>query len=210
MTPRRSLSFSARFALSLMAGALLLPGFLTEASQPRSPGFRGAAPAAAAMPNCIGENGVVLAVDNERALEMKQTAPLGKPYRALIAGTVTRVFGDRCKPSGTCHEHFEIQIEGARGNSGVVEVIYNQDFGDLETPRVGAKVTACGDFINAHSRNGRYDPSPSGAIIHWVHRSNCMDHEHGYVFMNDENRVVGFGEDRKRLECRPGVERRVR
>lgn len=212
MTPRRSRFWNLILTFAALSAAIPTPSLFAAGRPGRGGSYDGSSGSvrrdAPARTPCIGEAGEVLPIDNDRALELKETAPVGKPYRALIQGRVTQVFNGKCNSRGTCHDHFEIQLVGARGNAGPVEVIYNEDFGAMNSPRVGALITACGDFINANRQNGRYEPSPSGAIIHWVHKAPCMDHEHGYVIFEDEQKLYGFEEDRKARACRPGVDPR--
>ena len=133
-----------------------------------------------------------LSIDNGKVLDMKRAAPQGVAIRAFVSGRVTRNFAERKNGHGTVHDHFEIQI----GNSAddVLEVVYSEDFGEMPAPKVGAFVEACGDFINASAKNRGYDPSPSGAIIHWVHQSNSSRHDSGFVMIGDD--LYGNGEDR--------------
>jgi hypothetical protein len=153
--------------------------------------------------DCIGENGQALSIDNQRALDLKKKAASGKAYRARIQGKVVSDSHQRCSSrSGSCHAHFEIQIGPNKADT--VEVVYSEDFGQMKEPSVGESVEACGDFLNT---SGQRNSGSSGAIIHWVHRSNCMDHEHGYVLVEGED-LYGMGADRNPRACRPGVEKR--
>ncbi len=144
-----------------------------------------------------------LSIDNEKVVEMKKVAPLGRVFRAYVQGKVTRIFPSRTNSRGTVHEHFEIQIGDSPKD--VLEVVYSEDFGDMPSPQPGAEVEACGDFINAYGKNNGYEPSPSGAIIHWVHKSNTSSHDDGFVVMGDE--LYGHGED-KRPRMENGEEKR--
>lgn len=148
----------------------------------------------AAVPDCMAK-GRKLPVDNASVIELKKSAPLGKPFRAHVSGRVTRVFPDR-----NGHGHFEISI--GDGAKDLLEVVYNDDFGAMPTPAPGASVEACGDFINSYARNNGFPPSPSGAIIHWVHQANGGSHDAGYVVV--DNIVYGLGPDRKGPNWRPG------
>ncbi|MGK5083446.1 hypothetical protein WDW37_09070 [Bdellovibrionota bacterium FG-1] len=161
-----------------VSGFLGFLGFITLLAQ---------ASAFASIPPCLG-HGKPLSLDNNQALVMKKSAPLGKTFRAHVAGQVTRVFPDK-----NGHAHFEIQI--GKNAQDVLEVVYSEDFGDMPDPSNGAQVEACGDFINAYAANNGYPPSPSGAIIHWVHRSDSAKHDSGYVYL--DNVVYGYGKDGK-------------
>jgi hypothetical protein len=150
-------------------------------------------------PECY-DRGQRLSVDNQYALNLKQM-PRSAAGRAFIFGQITRDFGQTCNRKGVCHEHFEVRIGG--GPQDLLEIVYSTDFGDMGRIPVGAAVVACGDVINTYARDNTGPKSPSGSIIHWVHKSGCMDHEHGFVMVDE--RVYGFGEDRSARTCKPGV-----
>ena len=153
------------------------------------------------LPVCNDEHAKPLSVNNAQVLQLK-TVRNARPVRSFVSGKVTRVFKTLCGNKGTCHDHFEIQI-GSNSND-VLEVVYSQDFGALSIVQVGTDVQTCGDFINTSAQGpGRGPTSPSGAIIHWVHKSVCMDHESGYVAL--DGKVFGFGDDRKARPCPAGV-----
>lgn len=157
--------------------------------------------ASSQLPACIGEHSKVLSLTNSQVLQLKQEKD-ARPVRALVAGKVSRVFQTTCNNKGTCHDHFEIQI--GSDSKDILEVVYSNDFGALPKVQVGAEIQTCGDFINTSAQGrGRGPVSPSGAIIHWVHKSGCMDHENGYVAI--DGKLFGFGDDRKARPCSPGV-----
>jgi hypothetical protein len=137
----------------------------------------GAAVAADVAPSCPAY-GRDLAINNAQVLHWKRTTPNQFRERANISGKVVQVFPDR-----TGHDHFVIQI--GRQADDTIEVIYNQDFGAMPEPRIGASVQACGDYITATARSGPYPPSPVGAIIHWVHMNpRGRGHDPGFVLMD--------------------------
>lgn len=136
-----------------------------------------------AIPHCLDQN-QVMDVDNQKVLTWKSSTQnqwpgQGSRARAFVRGFVTRVFADR-----NGHDHFEIQI--GRSTREVLEVVYNQDFGQLPPIQLGVEVSACGDYITSIAPTPRYEASPSGAIIHWVHFSNSARHEDGFVTVNGE------------------------
>jgi hypothetical protein len=124
-------------------------------------------------------NGQALPVMNEQALQWRSSEASGFKSRALISGTVDEVF-----PDATGHRHFSIRI--GQGAEDHIEVIYNESFGAMPEPQAGESVEACGDFIVATAQNNGYPPSPDGAIIHWVHRSNSSNHDSGFVILNGQ------------------------
>ena len=155
--------------------------------------------ASAADPTCIGV-GAAIPIDNARALELKNSNS-GAAIRANVAGKIDRIFNVQCNSKGTCHDHFEIKL-GPK-DKDVLEVVYSNDFGDLPKLQVGDDVQACGDFINTSAPPKAGPASPSGAIIHWVHKSTCMDHETGFVSVNGT--LFGQDKDRKNQACKKGV-----
>jgi len=139
----------------------------------------------AELPKCEGKNGQALPIDNNRVLTLKSSTPNQFLERARVEGRVVRILGSR--PS---HAHFEIQI--GPNAKDTLEVVFNTDFGRPQ-PKVGDDVEACGDYITSNAPTPRYQPSPSGAIIHWVHEnSRGGAHPDGYIVMNDRF-MYGFG-----------------
>ncbi len=139
----------------------------------------------AELPKCEDKNGQALPVDNNRVVTFKAVTPNQFHERARVEGRVVRILGSR--PS---HAHFEIQI-GPRPQD-TLEVVFNLDFGRPQ-PKVGDEVEACGDYITSNAPTPRYKPSPSGAIIHWVHEnSRGGPHPDGYILLNDRF-MYGFG-----------------
>lgn len=121
-----------------------------------------------------------LAVNNEQVLHWKRTTPNQFRERANVKGVVTRVFPDK-----TGHEHFEIAI--GKRYEDVLEVIYNTDFGAIPEVVPGMEIQACGDYITATAQSGPYPPSPSGAIIHWIHMNpSGKGHDPGFLMIDGE------------------------
>lgn len=120
-----------------------------------------------------------LPVNNEQVVVWRNSVPNQFRARGHVLGPVTRIF-----PDATGHDHFEVSI--GKSAKDTIEVIYNAEFGELPQIRVGDEVEACGDFIQSTAQAGPYPPSPSGAIIHWVHinpRGN--GHDSGFLVIND-------------------------
>lgn len=138
---------------------------------------------ASETPDCIARN-QQLPVNNEQVIHWKQSTRDGYKDRGHIHGTLTSVYKDK---SG--HRHFQVTIGDGSGET--IEIIYNQEFGAIpkEALQIGAEVESCGDYITSNKR-GKYQPSPDGAIIHWVHKSTNTRHDSGYVMINGE--VFGF------------------
>jgi hypothetical protein len=127
--------------------------------------------------DCL-DHGRSIPVDNAQVLNWKKTTPNQFLARGHVNGRVTRVFPDR---SG--HDHFEISLgDGSKDN---LEVIYNKEFGDLPQIQAGMNVEACGDYITSIAQAGPYPPSPSGAIIHWVHLNpSGRGHDSGFLIID--------------------------
>lgn len=133
---------------------------------------------AVAAPDCLDRSGRVLPIDNAKVSQLKQTSKNQYRERAHISGTLTQVYS-----GNKGHETFEVTMDSTSGDK--IEVIYNIEFGDLPTLTPGAKVQACGDYITARERAGRYPPSPNGAVLHWVHRSpNEARHPSGFLLID--------------------------
>jgi hypothetical protein len=137
------------------------------------------------LPKCAGKDGKALPIDNSRVVALKATTPNQFLERARVEGRVVRILGSRPE-----HAHFEIQI--GPNAKDTLEVVFNLDFGRPQ-PKVGDDVEACGDYITSNAPTPRYQPSPSGAIIHWVHEnSRGGGHPDGYIVLNDRS-MYGFG-----------------
>ena len=134
-------------------------------------------------PKCPGWEGQTLEVINAEVAHWKRTTQNQFRERARVKGPITRVY-----PQKNGHIHFQIQI-GSQADS-TLEVIYNEDFGAMESAvQIGAMVEACGDYITATdwSGGGQYPPSPDGAIIHWVHvNPSPKGHPSGYTMIGDK------------------------
>ena len=131
---------------------------------------------AANVPDCM-DGQEVLPIDNERVLELKNNSANGTLKRAHVQGVINRLFSIR-----NDHIHFEIII--GKQKRDTLEVIYNRGFGPIPQPRLDMVVEVCGDYITSNARNGKYPPSPSGAIIHWIHKSDNPRHESGYLLID--------------------------
>ena len=136
-------------------------------------------------PLCMSK-GQPLPLNNEHVLNWKHTSRNQFKSRGHIEGTLGRVYND-----ATGHRHFQIVI-GSNAND-TIEVIYNEKFGKIPASALqqGARVETCGDYITSNARTGRYNASPDGAIIHWVHESTNSRHDSGYVMI--EGQTYGFG-----------------
>ena len=87
-----------------------------------------------------------------------------------VRGVLTQVYSGPNEDSGP-HEHFQVEIRDDRGDSTTLEVIYNQVFGRLPSLHEGMSVEACGEYITSNRPTKRYQPSPDGALLHWVHQN---------------------------------------
>jgi len=166
---------------SFLAGLLALASLPALANHP--------------SPLCASDSGQNIPIINQQVLEWKEGgAPLGEPFRAHVIGTIGRIFADQ---SG--HMHYAIHLTNAAPVPGcqpnaetdclhpadLLEVVYNLPFGPTPNPTIGMNVEACGDYITANAPYNGYQPSPAGAIIHWIHMSpEPQQHPSGYLIMN--------------------------
>jgi hypothetical protein len=135
------------------------------------------AQAADQAPECLAY-GRALPINNQQVLHWKRTTKNQFRERGNIQGTVTQILPDR-----NSHAHFVIQI--GKGGNDTIEVIYNEDFGKMPTPKIGAVVQACGDYITSTAQSGPYPASPVGAIIHWVHMNpRGRGHDPGFTMVD--------------------------
>lgn len=134
------------------------------------------------IPPCMDKK-QVLPINNEEVLQWKQGTHNQFTARAHVSGQITRRF-----PNQTGHAHFEIKL--GPGADDTLEVIYNLEFGALPKLQAGMTVEACGDYITSIAQSGSYPPSPSGAIIHWVHKANGKGHDSGYLVI--DGKLYGY------------------
>lgn len=149
---------------------------------------------AANLPDCLDRHGHPLPVNNGRPLEWKISTRNRFRARAHVQGVVVSDdrFADR-----NGHYHFAIEVTDS-GEHGLLEVVFNEEFGSLPRLREGMHIEACGDFINSSGRGGRggeLPPSPAGAIIHWLHHDPGGGHPSGYIAVNGN--VFGTDEERR-------------
>jgi hypothetical protein len=131
-------------------------------------------------PDCPGFNGGSVGVNNDQVLQWESNTANQYLNRGHVVGNVVELYPDQ-----NGHEHFAIQIGPDAGDR--VEIVYNEDFGNVPTPSQGDQVEACGDYITSTAQSGPYPPSPDNAIIHWVHESpNPGKHPSGYLMVNGQ------------------------
>lgn len=125
--------------------------------------------------------------NNEQVLRWKETTKNSFKARAFVEGTLVGVIRDRHS-----HLHLEIDLsDESNSRSEHLEVIYNKKFGEVPPYRQGMLVQACGDYITSNRHDGRYEPSPVGAIIHWIHMSPKPErHPSGFMAIN--GKVTGL------------------
>jgi len=151
---------SAPFILALFATAFATP-FTTGS--------------ASAAPPCLEKNGVEVRAGNEQVLRWKSSTPNQFLSRAHVSGTIQNLYPDR-----NGHSHFQIKIGPGPGDT--IELVYNLSFGTIPRLIPGAHAEACGDYITSNAPTQNYEPSPDGAIVHWIHRSrNPARHPSGYL-----------------------------
>ncbi len=135
------------------------------------------------LPTCTDAHGHPIAVNNEQVLKWKTSTPNAYLDRGFITGTLVGLFNEK---NGHLHLDVFIGQNGTgRGHESDIEVIYNESFGKVQgqlTP--GMEVSACGDYITSTEQTGRYPPSPVGAILHWIHKSNNNRHASGFLMID--------------------------
>lgn len=135
------------------------------------------------LPVCPGAT----SINNEQVLQWKENTPSGYKARAFVEGIIVGTLVDR-----NSHLHLEIDLSAASNSRAEhLEVVYNKQFGEVPSYRQGSVVHACGDYITSNRRNGNYDPSPVGAIIHWIHMSPKQD-RHPSGFLAIDGQVTGL------------------
>ncbi|MBU6152853.1 MAG: DUF3465 domain-containing protein [Bdellovibrionales bacterium] len=130
---------------------------------------------ALASPACLNFLGEEIQLNNEQVLNWKKVTPNQYLDRAKVKGVVQDIY-----PARKTHYHFQIKIGPKEKDT--LELIYNISFGAIDRIVPGMNVVACGDYITSNAPTEVYQPSPDGAIIHWLHRSPRPNrHPHGYL-----------------------------
>lgn len=79
------------------------------------------------------------------------------------------------------HLHFIVDLdENLESTNDRLELIYNQQYGEIENVVAGQKIRACGDFIV-----DQY--SPTKAVLHWLHlnpNKKKNKHEDGFLMID--------------------------
>lgn len=127
----------------------------------------------ASIPSCMNKK-VRLDIDNHQVINLRDFMEQGFKTRALVEGSLVVMMENR-----QGHTHLEIDLDQNLATfDDRLEVIYNNNYGDLPNVQEGDKIIACGDFIvDKHS--------PHKAVIHWLHKSpNPKSHDHGFLAIN--------------------------
>lgn len=134
---------------------------------------------------CLDEDDEPFEVNNSEVLEWKRTTANQYHDRAYVSGRLVRIY-----QSPDDHVHFQVRM--GQGTKDTLEVVYNDDFGDLPSLQAGMNVQACGDYITASKPSGPYPASPDGALVHWVHKSTQPEnHPSGFLRIDG----VYYGQD---------------
>jgi hypothetical protein len=143
--------------------SLLIPAVLFSAELP---------------PECISD-GKAISINNETVLNWKKSTPNQFHGRGRVEGAINAVYPDR-------NGHNHVQIVIGKGQTDTIEVVYNEDFGRLPKLAVGMQAEACGDYITSNAATDRYQASPDGAIVHWVHKNpnRSSGHPNGYLMLD--------------------------
>lgn len=145
------------------------------------------------LPTCLDRNRQAIRGDNNaEVLRWKEQTQNQYKDRALISGTLVGVILDR-----NSHLHLQVNLTGDENGKDIrdhIEIVYNKSFGEVAAVSPGMKVQACGDYITASEQSGPYKPSPVGAIVHWVHKSNTPD-RHANGFLAIDGKVYGLKDE---------------
>ncbi len=114
-----------------------------------------------AIPNnlhCLDKQRQSMTYNNSQVVTWESSTPDQYLDRGLVYGTIQTIY-----PNKTGHTHFALSMAGGGG----IEIIYNDEFGELPALKPGMQVIACGDYITVGPKARL--PSPMPAILHWVH-----------------------------------------
>jgi hypothetical protein len=136
--------------------------------------------AADMAPPCVF-NDEELPVDNQSVIELENNSDNGYKTQVHVTGIISKFYG---RQNG--HVHFAIQFDDqAEGGEDGIEIVHSTAFGKLPYLNEGMPVEVCGEYITSNEYDGRYEPSPMGAIIHWTHAST-NEHPSGFLMIDQQ------------------------
>jgi len=130
-----------------------------------------------------------LNIDNRQVLTWKSTSKNQYTTQAYISGVMEGSLTNS-------NSHYRFMVRLGDGPKDIIEVVYNNKFGSMPKLEEGMEITICGEYITSNAPTQRYQPSPAGAIIHWVHqnpgdRKGSANHPHGFIMVNGST-LIGF------------------
>ncbi len=118
----------------------------------------------------------VLEINESQLLTYRDMTEHGFKARGHIEAVVVEQTENR-----QGHLHFIADLdENLNTTDDRLEIIYNQQYGEIEKVLPGQKVRACGDFIV-----DQY--SPTKAVLHWLHlnpNKKKNKHEDGFLLID--------------------------
>ena len=147
------------------------------------------------VPTCLGVHDEKLDLNPADVMEWKHSSKNQYHNRGHLKGNITKLYDSK-----NGHRHFEITFNDDR-TQDTIEIIYNEDFGQLPQLELGESVEACGDYITSTAPSGPYPASPNGAILHWVHNNpSGKGHPPGYLVIS--NVLYGYNMSGVKLKPR--------
>lgn len=126
--------------------------------------------------NTCYQKKAVLENNEHELLKYKEMMDHGFKTRGHIEGIVVKETENR-----QGHFHFIVDLDEKLDTSDdQLELVYNQQYGEIATVLPGQKIRACGDFIV-----DQY--SPTKAVLHWLHvnpNKKKNKHEDGFLLID--------------------------
>lgn len=125
------------------------------------------------VPECLNYKNESMQFNENDLLYWRDNKRPNFSDRAFIRGIMVSVLKNK-----KSHTHFEIDLDmDLLTSNDRIEVIYNNDFGQLPRFRPGSSMVVCGDFI--------VEPdSKFNGIVHWTHMSPRSNHLDGFLLIN--------------------------
>ena len=161
-----------------------------------SSSFAQSLPGQSAMPKCFDGSERQLSLMDEAVIQYKSTMPNLQKIQVLVQGTLVKMMGPITNSNGT-HLHFIISLRGnPRDSQSLIEIAASMS--GYTTPSVqdlqAGPIFLCGEYsttnINGFPKITSFEPSVTGAMIHWTHEANntpdvpATGHPHGWIYAN--------------------------
>jgi hypothetical protein len=154
---------------------------------------------AANIPHCYGYQHQVLALENSKVIQLKQTTKNNYKEQVFVKVYLVQSLADTVNSYGR-HAHFIVSLvepgsDSFKNRENIIEI--SDSLNDYTSPSVEdlghGPIYICGEYATTDP-NGlpaitKFTPSQTGAMIHWTHLAGPniearYSHPNGWIFVN--------------------------